>query len=174
MPSTLTDGFERPALGLAVSLVSTAKIAAPLGSPIKRTPLGPNARGPADRSSTFPRCSAFGVSAAAAATVIAPRTIPAKAHLNCIERAFLNGGQLRSAASLINTPTGAVRQSCGDQRAITGVVRARGAMTRSRAPERHSAKSVGMQIRLNAFRETNWANSSGRDPTRAATYIFRT
>src|ERR1700726_2027893 len=138
MPSALTDGFERPALELAVSLVSTAKIAAPLGSPIKRTPLGPNARGPADRSSTFPRCSAFGVSAAAA-TVIAPRTIPAKAHLNCIERAFLNGGQLRSAASLINTPTGAVRQSCGDQRATTGVVRARGAMTRSRAPERHSA-----------------------------------
>src|SRR5277367_5058822 len=86
MPSTLTEGLEWPEL--AASLVSTAKMAAPLGSPINSTPCGPKASGPDDLSSTFPRCSDFGASAPTAVAATAPRAIPIRAFLNCIGCAF--------------------------------------------------------------------------------------
>src|ERR1700677_3599290 len=80
-PSTFTDGLAP--LVVAVSFVSTAKMAAPLGSPMNRTPCGPKARGPAERSSAFP-CSDFWLAAQAVVASIAPTTTPARALLNCI------------------------------------------------------------------------------------------
>src|SRR5580704_3771934 len=91
MLSTLMVDLTRSPLVLPVSLVSMAKIAAPLGSPMNRIPRGPKARGPADLRSGLPGCSPFVASALRAGAIIARAVAIARVIFNCIGRSFCQG-----------------------------------------------------------------------------------
>ena len=91
MLSTLIDALTRSPCSGPASFVSTAKIAAPLGSPINRTPRGPKASGPADFRSGLPLSSPLVASACAADAVSAETRATTRADFSRIAASFCQG-----------------------------------------------------------------------------------